>query len=267
MTKIKGLDAVPGLIDYMFVEDRHKRVHTAIVMQRPAGSTDLLEHLEKVEKGLQSPFAEPELRSILNQLFSVTLKLREVDLYHPDIKLENVLFNKEKGKLHLIDYGNIFDYPSGESFRDAFLGTVSCAPPEMMKSLEKAKGKRRPRVTYQTDEYLVWSIGLVAYELAAGSRLSHRPGAVSQGLSRAGYSRAMTNYLEQCLALDYADRLRLDEAAGHPWLSMEYEDIIIDLPEQGDRKRKLDEESAEKQDSPLAKKGNVVQPADVIVLD
>ena len=96
---------------------------------------------------------EYDTRSIIKQLVSAVKKLRELNIIHRDIKLENIIYYK--GKIKLCDFGcsclHLFQR------RKSFCGTAYYLSPEL--------ASEKPDYSFGVD---VWAIGVVMYELLFG---------------------------------------------------------------------------------------------------
>jgi len=219
LEKLEKMSSVPGLLDYFLVNDQCGDQHAAIIMERPVHSKDLFCHSQEVIAGKQAPFTEMELMSIILQLYTITQELRKWGIFHPDIKMENVLLDRATSVIHLIDFGNIFQYPEGKACLGEFKGTLDSAPPEMFAPMDDNKPARIKKfLFYQPKPYLVWSIGLIAYELARGQSRSHVNFNVRADLKGMNYSPEMVTFLEACLRPDPKDRLDFDALANkQPW--------------------------------------------------
>lgn len=98
---------------------------------------------------------ETDLAFILKQLTCTIAYLHNNFICHRDLKLENILINKEL-KIMLIDFG-FGCYNPDDKKSSFFCGTPSYMPPEIISKRE-----------YNAFSADIWSLGILMYVLAAG---------------------------------------------------------------------------------------------------
>jgi len=125
--------------------------HHAFIFQYIDG-TDLFSFLEEREF---APLTEDHARALLKDIFSGLLHCHQKGIAHRDLKLENILLDKE-GKAHLIDFGLSGVVDDKKLFRD-WVGSDNYIAPELV--------RRQNYDGYQAD---VFSVGVVAFALIFG---------------------------------------------------------------------------------------------------
>jgi len=95
---------VSGAIELLDWAESQDKVF--LVMELPQSSMDLRQYLN-TKCG-----AVPELKDMMTQLISTVLEMKERNVLHRDLKLENILLEEESGNLKLIDFGLTSKFPS-----------------------------------------------------------------------------------------------------------------------------------------------------------
>lgn len=89
------------------------------------------------------PFVERELYTLGKQILEQLEELHQRGIVHRDIKLENIMYNKEDGTIRLIDFGLAYCQPSEntpfQSDDNNKCGTLMYMPPEMRKSSQSSQ--------------------------------------------------------------------------------------------------------------------------------
>lgn len=117
-----------------------------LVLEMAEGGS-LYEFIEK-----NGPLSSEQLRPIAFQLLAAILYLEKRNVIHRDIKLENILLDKNSSPM-LCDFGWAVHKVDG--LRKSFCGTVLYLPPEMI--------LRKP----YDQKVDIWSLGVLFYELLA----------------------------------------------------------------------------------------------------
>lgn len=97
------------------------------------------------------------IREILKKLFEAMEYLVKHEIVHHDIKLDNIIYNEENGSVKIIDFGVSELCPNDESYSS--FGTPAYQAPEILTRSDPSK----PISGHKSD---IWSIGVVAYQLA-----------------------------------------------------------------------------------------------------
>ncbi|TEB14655.1 protein serine/threonine kinase, partial [Perkinsus sp. BL_2016] len=109
---------------------------------------DLSSNLE-----ISGRFSEETVRSILAQLLLALKELKKHRIVHGDIKLENILYSFEDGRIKLADFGLAF---VENNPRKTAHGTPEYMAPEQI--LES-------KVGFESD---MWATGICTYEMLLG---------------------------------------------------------------------------------------------------
>ena len=116
---------VPGVVKLLEFYERDDSF--IYVMERLKNCMDLYDFIS--EKGT---LAEDLAREIFRQLLETVIECHKRGVFHSDIKDENILIDKDSGRIRLIDFG------SGKFLHDGiffeFEGTRIYSPPEWISS-------------------------------------------------------------------------------------------------------------------------------------
>lgn len=91
--------------------------------------------------------------SILRQIFTAITQLHKLDFAHLDLKLENIMYNPETGRIKIIDFG--YASPT-ESKLQEFSGSIHYIAPQLLH-----------KTPYDGKKADVWSLGIIAYAMLA----------------------------------------------------------------------------------------------------
>ena len=162
------------------------------------------------------------IRFILKKLFEAAEYLAKKEISHHDIKLDNVIFHEESKSLKLIDFGVSEYCPGDESFCSH--GTPAYQAPEILTRSDPSE----PISGHKSD---IWSIGIVAYQLAnSEGKLPFEGDSVMQVLD--GIIRNEPDYsvlypkfiflkdlIQKLLQKNPKKRLSASEALFHPFIT------------------------------------------------
>lgn len=200
---LKAVDRHPNIVELLDFYPEENYVY--LVLEHLKGRS-LLDQLS-----FQRRFKLSQVRSISQQLISALFHCHSVGLIHRDIKAENIMYNSQNGRLHLVDFGLSIMATKGVSL----CGTIGFISPEM------AFG--RP-YDAKTD---IWSAGMLLYILATGKMPYFHPhepmmlkfiqsGAVS-------YPKDMDptckSFLQAMLAANPMERASASELLTHEWIA------------------------------------------------
>ena len=168
---------------------------------------------------LDMPERIPEriISYILKSVLEAIHYLHSNNRLHRDIKSDNVLLSLN-GEIKLGDLGFAAQLESRNQIRNTFAGTLLWMSPELL--------NQRP-YTYKTD---IWSLGIVAYELAEGEPPYYREGQqrivvniLNQEAPRlkneGKWSREFAAFLSKCLVKDPDLRADTRELLNEPFIS------------------------------------------------
>ena len=160
--------------------------------------------------------SEDESRRIFFQLVQALDVLHQSCVIHRDIKLENVLFDKNK-EVKLIDFGFSTVSPNGKKLR-VFCGTPSYMAPEIVR-----------RTEYEGKPVDMWGLGVLLYALLCGCfpfRAKSYPD-LYRRIARGTFtipdelSSPVRDLLTQLLMVDPYARISAANVLKHPWLQLQ----------------------------------------------
>lgn len=160
--------------------------------------------------------SEDESRRIFFQLVQALDVLHQSCVIHRDIKLENVLFDKNK-EVKLIDFGFSTVSPNGKKLR-VFCGTPSYMAPEIVR-----------RTEYEGKPVDMWGLGVLLYALLCGCfpfRAKSYPD-LYRRIARGTFSipdelsSPVRDLLTQLLMVDPYARISAPNVLKHPWLQIQ----------------------------------------------
>lgn len=127
-----------------------RRTSYVMVMERPPHSTDLFEYINR-----KGSIAENNARFIMKQLIEVMIICFKEDVFHRDIKDENIMINYHTYEVKLIDFGCGTNLKKSDYTE--FAGTPEFYPPEWF-------NERR----YVAEPQTVWSLGVLLWAILYG---------------------------------------------------------------------------------------------------
>ncbi|XP_070820011.1 serine/threonine-protein kinase pim-1-like [Chaetodon trifascialis] len=196
-----GKSAAISLLDYYNLDQE-----LVLVMERPVPSVDLFEYIQ--ENG--GFLLEEEAKVLMKQLVEAARELQSKNVFHRDIKVENILLQTgtDVPRLRLIDFG-LSCFTNKTSKYRIFYGTPAHIPPEWIQ-----------HGTYSAGPTTVWQLGVVLYEMLHRDIAFDTTQFLSQELQISEeFSQNCQDMLCQCLSVDPMQRPSLDELRFHPWLT------------------------------------------------
>ncbi|XP_060947983.1 serine/threonine-protein kinase pim-3-like [Limanda limanda] len=173
-----------------------------LVLERPFLSQDL--HNYTVDHG---PVPECKARILMRQLVDAAIGLEKRQIFHCDIKLENILI--ETGScvpgVRLIDFG-MSEIIEKDTVFTIFRGTEGHKPPEWY-----VNSCHKPAPS------TVWQLGIVLFEMLQKEYFSTED-FLKNKLKMPKMSKDCTDFLQLCLREDPALRSILTELRLHQWL-------------------------------------------------
>ncbi|KAL3977233.1 immunoglobulin superfamily member 9B [Sarotherodon galilaeus] len=176
-----------------------------LVLERPVPAVDLQKY--KAENGRRT-LPEGKAKVILKQLVDAAKELEDKNIFHRDIKGENILIEtgSDVPRVRIIDFG-LSCFVKKRSLYRVFYGTPLHTPPEWYR-----------RSCYRCGPTTVWQMGVVLYE-ALHARDFDTERFLSKKLSiKKRLSTGCRNFLEACLTKVPEKRPTLEELQHHPWL-------------------------------------------------
>ncbi|XP_014876371.1 serine/threonine-protein kinase pim-1-like [Poecilia latipinna] len=198
-TSSSGQLATVSLLDWYELEEE-----LLLVMERPMPSEDLNVFLDEHEGCLN----EEEAKIILKQLVEATIQLQDANIFHRDIKVENVLIERSSEGLraYLIDFGlSCFDH--GRKFT-IFQGTRALESPEY-----------RTQKKYSAGPTTVWQLGVILFEILHDRNFETNSFLKKKLKISRKLSKNCQDILTRCLKKHPEDRPTLEELLRHSWFS------------------------------------------------
>ncbi|XP_054599681.1 serine/threonine-protein kinase pim-1-like [Nothobranchius furzeri] len=175
-----------------------------LVLERPVPAVDLSQFI----KNNKEPLQENTAKTIIKQLVDAVKHLEDTNIFHRDIKPQNILIEtgSEIPRLRLIDFG-LSCFTDTEHKDGWFYGTPKHVPPEFI-----SKG------IYEAGPATVWQVGIVLYEMLHESLFDSKKFFNNELGIRTDLSPYCTNFLESCLIMSPGWRPTLKQLQHHPWL-------------------------------------------------
>jgi len=191
-------------------------IYTYIVLEYLKG-VDLFKYLSSKNF---APMKEKETKKLFKQLVDTVTYCHAKSFAHRDIKLENIMYDRKRGRVKLIDFGLCERIEDGK-LCDLWCGSQDYVCPEII--------RKEPYVGYAAD---VWSLGTILYimlygELPFGFEMRVR--SVTDGKEHPSVQFAddrnpnviSTNakdLISQMLHVDPTKRINMQGVASHRWL-------------------------------------------------
>ncbi|KAM9832238.1 serine/threonine-protein kinase pim-3-like [Neosynchiropus ocellatus] len=176
-----------------------------LVLERPVPAVDLYEYVKVRGDGMK----EKKAQQIFKQLVMAAITLHSKNIFHRDIKMENILIESRTDvpRVRLIDFG-LSCFTKDNMSSNFFCGTSIHVPPEL-----------KDCDSYRTVPITVWQVGVVLYEMLHSDTLFKTSKFLRNELKiRENLSKGCQEVIRLCLARDPQERPSLDELLLHPWL-------------------------------------------------
>ena len=226
----------------------HKGLPALVLEYIESGSLDRQIKNRRIQKNFPV-FEEWEASHIISQLCSAVRYLHEVHkIAHCDIKPGNVLYDRQRRRVKLADFGlawgpRQFESVAKESSAQSaelILSSNACKGTLDYMAPEQVSGEINKESLRKVD---VWSIGVCAYELLFGKPPFHRD-SISSTLhaivhDSVEFEHALRNnttennkkietsisaqarsFIENCLSIDLKSRPNIDSIIKHEWLNL-----------------------------------------------
>uniref|UniRef100_A0A8C0YGZ3 non-specific serine/threonine protein kinase n=2 Tax=Cyprinus carpio TaxID=7962 RepID=A0A8C0YGZ3_CYPCA len=176
-----------------------------MVLERPSPCEDLFDFLEHHGGVLSEDLA----RLVMWQVVQAAHTCCRRGVLHRDIKLENLLINKDTLEVKLIDFG-CGDLLKTSAY-ETFWGTELYCPPEFEK-----RGK------YHGKPATVWSLGVLLFELVCGDPPESKDlDIIEAGIwSKPGLSKDCCHLIQSCLQRKPNHRLGLRKIILQDWFKV-----------------------------------------------
>ncbi|RVE58464.1 hypothetical protein OJAV_G00209360 [Oryzias javanicus] len=207
MLKLKdeALHAVDKASPVVLLDWYDLRKELILVMERPIPAMDMLDYIES--KGGTLP--EDETKIIMRQLIKTAIDLEDKNIFHRDIKIENILIETGSVVPHarLIDFG-VSCMTTERSCYRVFTGTPNHVPPEFLTCCR-----------YRAGPTTVWQLGVVMFETFNKSENFTTEKFIGKNLKiREELSEHCQDFLRACLNTFPEKRPKLKDLLSHPWL-------------------------------------------------
>ena len=187
-------------------------VHNFYLMMELVEGGDLFDYVSD-----NTFLSEQKACYFFRQLISVIEYLSEMEITHRDIKLENILLDKNKQNIKVIDFG-LSNYCSDKELLKSSCGSPCYASPEMLSG--------KPYHGICTD---LWSSGIVLYSMLVGSlpfEEQELPVLYEQIKKGKFYipsnlSLRAIDILKKLLNVNPSERITLQQIKNHPWFNLE----------------------------------------------
>jgi len=185
LKRIQGIHGVPTLLLSGCIQNPEANY---IIISKASG-LDLYEHVQ-----LYGYLSEKEAKNIIKKLLLILVKIHEKKVIHRDIKMENIVYDKDTKDITLIDF-------EGKS-------TLEYNSPEQCKF---------DKITPKTD---LWSVGILLHILVSGSYpFTDRKEIIHKKLHvRRVFSPDATDFIKCLLEREELLRYNASEALNHPWI-------------------------------------------------
>ncbi|XP_038135994.1 serine/threonine-protein kinase STE20-like [Cyprinodon tularosa] len=173
-----------------------------LVMERPMPCNDLAGYL----KDLKHPLKNKEAKVILKQLVKAAIHLKNKNIFHRDIKLDNILIKTDsEPQIYLKDFG-LSSFGEGRPHLD-YCDEINQAPMDWFM-----------HANYTSGPITVWQIGVVLFDLTHKKSFETKKLHLKQLQYNKRLSKKAKDFLNKCLELDPLNRPTLEELLVHPWL-------------------------------------------------
>ncbi|XP_072231762.1 serine/threonine-protein kinase pim-1-like [Leuresthes tenuis] len=176
-----------------------------LVLERPMPAEDLAHYIEEHGGSLQGD----EAKIIIQQLVDAAVHLKQNNIFHRDIKVENILIEtgSDVPRLCLIDFGMSCINKKTSIYR-TFYGTSAHVPPEWLSSC-----------TYSAGPTTVWQVGVVLFEMLHNKDFRSTNFIRKKLKIRSTLSQDCLDFLEQCLTKVPKQRPTLEQLLNHTWFT------------------------------------------------
>ncbi|GFR09975.1 protein kinase domain-containing protein [Trichonephila clavata] len=161
-----------------------------IMMEYSSKSMDLHDYVLK-----HYPLPVSTVKKIILQIVEICIKLFKLNIYHGDLKLENIVIHTETLTVKFIDFGGAGYLYEAKDYN----GTKYYLPPEY-----------REKKIYDVEPAHVWAIGLILYEIVSQTRAEQNI-CEKDAVLRENIGEQFKSVINKCLNLDYANRIKLSE--------------------------------------------------------
>ena len=207
LEKVQNIEGVIQMLDFIIEEN-----FFYIVMEKIEECVDLFDFISKYG-GLEEKLTKKMFHSIVK----TNILCRESNIYHRDIKDENILVDLKSNNVKLIDFGHACEHnykEEPEKMFKTFYGTDVYKPPEYILN-EK----------YNLDIASVWCLGILLYDMLCGDIPFETNKEICSGklifTKELKLSDEARDLIEQCLKINQEKRISLDNILSHVWFKID----------------------------------------------
>ncbi len=149
-----------------------------------------------------------KFRTIFVQVVEATLKFKEKEILHGDIKDKNILINDQTMQIKFIDFGSSRPYREG-IYNDFGNTTQLYTPPEFIS-----------KAGYTANGLNVWSLGCLLYNMVCGDI----PFCNDEQILKAELEvpshvgQSCCRLIRDCLQSESGERMQLEDILRHSWI-------------------------------------------------
>ncbi|KAL6120011.1 uncharacterized protein ACO6RY_04461 [Pungitius sinensis] len=196
--KSEGKSPYLTLLDWYQLEEE-----LVMVIERPIPATDLFDHI----KGKGGFVEEKEAKIILRQLVDAALDLENKNIFHRDIKVENILIetSSKVPRVRIIDFG-LSCYDDKKETYHEFFGTLFTPEVHLNNG-------------YRAGSTTVFQIGAVLFNtLHKFEKFDTLYFYLKCQTLPKSISKNCKDFLQMCLKIDPNERPTLEQLKNHQWL-------------------------------------------------
>ncbi|XP_075942788.1 serine/threonine-protein kinase pim-1-like [Anarhichas minor] len=196
-----GMSAPVSLLDWYDLDQE-----LILVLERPIPAETLFDYINYNGGSLQ----EQEAKIILKQLVDAAIDLEKKQIFHRDIKINNILIetSSDVPRVRLIDFGLSCFVKRGVRYCQ-ICGAAIDSPPEWSNFYGYSPGPST-----------VWQIGVVLSHTLHGDVVFENP-LINGGRISETLSKNCQDFLRRCIITDPKQHPTLEQLRIHPWLQFE----------------------------------------------
>ncbi|GFS58022.1 maternal embryonic leucine zipper kinase [Trichonephila inaurata madagascariensis] len=185
LSELKNEEGIIHLINHIECTDGY-----IIIMEYSSKFIDLYDYVFE-----HLPLSVSTVKKIILQIVEICIKLFKLNIYHGDLKLENIVIHTETLTVKFIDFGGAGYLNEAKEYN----GTKYCLPPEYDE-----------KKIYEVEPVHVWAIGLILSELLS-ERREEEDICEKDAVLLQNTDEKFKYVINECLNLDYVKRIKLSE--------------------------------------------------------
>ncbi|GFS94339.1 hypothetical protein NPIL_88711 [Nephila pilipes] len=187
LRQLKNEDGVIQIFNYIECIDGY-----IIITEYSSKSMDLCDYWTTYY-----PLTMSKVKKIMLQIVEICIRLQKLNIYHGDLKLENIIIDPETLIIKLIDFG-LGGYIS-EISRSRTGGTFIYIPPEVYHSK-----------IYYAEAAHVWAIGIILFEIV-GKRRADDSILEKDTILYSRIGEQYKNVIAKCLKQNFRKRIKFKD--------------------------------------------------------